>query len=103
MSEASRSARDLAVRWNRFGPLFAAEIRKRRVSGMRSSDWPLDEVFVKINGELHYLWRAVDHERQHQARASNTKKNISSVLGNYLDNEAFGRNTKSKTKIGGTG
>jgi putative transposase len=24
--------------------------------------WHLDEVFVKINGELHYLWRAVDHE-----------------------------------------
>ena len=50
--------------WNRFGPLFAAEIRKRRVSGVRSSHWRwhLDEVFVKINGELHYLWRAVDHE-----------------------------------------
>jgi putative transposase len=50
--------------WNRFGPLFAAEVRKRRVSGMRSSSWRwhLDEVFVKINGELHYLWRAVDHE-----------------------------------------
>ena len=50
--------------WNRFGPMFAAEIRKRRVSGMRSSRWRwhLDEVFVKINGELHYLWRAVDHE-----------------------------------------
>jgi putative transposase len=50
--------------WNRFGPLFAAELRKRRVSGMRSSRWRwhLDEVFVKINGELHYLWRAVDHE-----------------------------------------
>ncbi len=50
--------------WNRFGPLFAAEIRKRRVSRMRSSHWRwhLDEVFVKINGELHYLWRAVDHE-----------------------------------------
>ena len=31
---------------------------------MRSSSWRwhLDEVFVKINGELHYLWRAVDHE-----------------------------------------
>ena len=25
--------------WNRFGPMFAAEIRKRRVSGMRSSKW----------------------------------------------------------------
>ncbi len=50
--------------WNRFGPLFAAEIRKRRVGGMRSSRWRwhLDEVFVKINGERHYLWRAVDHE-----------------------------------------
>jgi putative transposase len=24
--------------------------------------WYLDEVFVKINGETHYLWRAVDHE-----------------------------------------
>jgi putative transposase len=24
--------------------------------------WHLDEVFVKINGQTHYLWRAVDHE-----------------------------------------
>lgn len=24
--------------------------------------WHLDEVFVKINGETHYLWRTVDHE-----------------------------------------
>ena len=44
--------------------MFAAEIRKRRVEGMRSSRWRwhLDEVFVRINGEKHYLWRAVDHE-----------------------------------------
>ena len=50
--------------WQRFGPVFASEIRKRRVEGMRSSRWRwhLDEVFVKINGERHYLWRAVDHE-----------------------------------------
>lgn len=50
--------------WNRFGPLFAAEVRRRRVSGLRSSlwRWHLDEVFVKINGQQHYLWRAVDHE-----------------------------------------
>jgi len=50
--------------WHRFGAMFAAEIRKRRVEGMRSSNWRwhLDEVFVKINGERHYLWRAVDHE-----------------------------------------
>jgi putative transposase len=50
--------------WNRFGPLFAAEIRKRRVGAMRSSNWRwhLHEVFVKINGQQHYLWRAIDHE-----------------------------------------
>ena len=51
--------------WNRFGPMFAAEIRKRRVANMRRFPqwrWHLDEVFVKINGKLCYLWRAVDHE-----------------------------------------
>ena len=50
--------------WHRFGPMFAAEIRKRRIQGMKSScwQWHLDEMFVKINGEMHYLWRAVDHE-----------------------------------------
>ena len=46
--------------WNRFGPMFAAEIRKNRVSRMRSYSnwqWHLDEVFVTINGETHYLCR----------------------------------------------
>ena len=51
--------------WNRFGPMFAAEIRRKRAQRMRA--WPqwqlhLDEMFVKIGGEMHYLWRAVDHE-----------------------------------------
>ena len=51
--------------WNRFGPIFAAEIRTRRTKILRSGPqwrWYLDEVFVRINGETHYLWRAVDHE-----------------------------------------
>jgi putative transposase len=50
--------------WNRFGPMFAAEIRKRRIQSRSFSlwRWHLDEVFVRINGEKHYLWRAVDHE-----------------------------------------
>jgi putative transposase len=50
--------------WHRFGPLFAADIRKRRIEGMKSSHWRwyLDEMFVKINDERHYLWRAFDHE-----------------------------------------
>ena len=43
--------------WNRFGPLFAAEIRKRRIRHGSYSlrRWHLDEVFVRINGETH--WR----------------------------------------------
>lgn len=51
--------------WNRFGPMFAADVRRQRVSRMRGGrhwKWHLDEAYVRINGELHYLWRAVDHE-----------------------------------------
>ena len=50
--------------WNRFGPMFAAEIRKRRIYHRSYSQWRwhLDEVFVRINEEMHYLWRALDHE-----------------------------------------
>jgi len=51
--------------WNRFGPMFASKIRRRRVVTMQRMPqwkWHLDEVFVRINGEIHYLWRAVDHE-----------------------------------------
>ena len=51
--------------WNRFGPLFAAEIRRQRIDRMRGFSrwrWHVDELFVKINSERHYFWRAVDHE-----------------------------------------
>ena len=51
--------------WNRFGPLFAREIRKKRIHpspNYSNWKWHLDEVFVKINGQTHYLWRAVNHE-----------------------------------------
>ena len=51
--------------WNRFSPIFAKEIRKKRIGHQQNYSnwkWHLDEVFVKINGETDYLWRAVDHE-----------------------------------------
>jgi putative transposase len=51
--------------WNRFGPVFAADIRRQRVfrmRGFRQWKWHLDEMYVKLNGEMVYLWRAVDHE-----------------------------------------
>lgn len=51
--------------WNRFGLIFAADIRRKRIQSLRAHSnwkWHIDEVFVKINGDTHYLWRAVDHE-----------------------------------------
>jgi putative transposase len=42
----------------RFGRTYATTLKRRRP---KSDDkWFLDEVFVRIQGKLHYLWRAVD-------------------------------------------
>ena len=51
--------------WNRFGPVFASDIRRQRVSrmrGFRHSRWHPHEMCVKLGGEMVYLWRAVDQE-----------------------------------------
>lgn len=51
--------------WNRFGPMFTDEIRRKRVQAMRQFThwrWHLDEAFVRNNGERHYFWRAIDDE-----------------------------------------
>ena len=59
--------------WNRFGPMFAGEIRRKRVEHMQAFThwkWHLDEVYVKVGGEMRYLWRAVDQEGE--------------VLGSYV-------------------
>ena len=44
--------------------MFATEIRKRRIHHRSYSQWRwhLDELFVRINGKVCYLWRTVDHE-----------------------------------------
>jgi putative transposase len=48
-------------RWvNHFGPIIAADSRKRR--SKPHSVWHLDEVYLKIDGRMLYLWRAVDAE-----------------------------------------
>src|ERR671923_1486838 len=48
-------------KWCRkFGQPYANQLRRRR---LRPGDkWHLDEVFLTINGERHYLWRAVDRD-----------------------------------------
>jgi putative transposase len=42
----------------KFGATFARKLRRRRPTP--GTTWHLDEVFLRINGVLHYLWRAVD-------------------------------------------
>jgi putative transposase len=47
--------------------MIASEIRRKRVQRMRHFThwkWHLDEAYVKINGEMRYLWRAIDHESE---------------------------------------
>ena len=44
--------------WNRFGPMFASDISRQRISSMRGFRhwrWHLDEMYVKLNGEMVYL------------------------------------------------
>jgi putative transposase len=48
--------------WNKFGTLFANDIKKKSNNFHSNWRWHIDEVFVKINGKTYYLWRAVDHE-----------------------------------------
>jgi putative transposase len=44
----------------RFGPEYARRLRRRQP---RPGDrWHLDEVFIKVNGRMRYLWRAVDQD-----------------------------------------
>ena len=44
----------------KFGQTYANDLRRRRP---RPGDkWHLDEMFIKINGKDHYLWRAVDQD-----------------------------------------
>ena len=63
--------------------MFAAEIRKRRIANTRGYPqwrWHLDEVFVRVNGKLCYLWRAVDHEGEVLEAVVTTKRDKPAAL-----------------------
>ncbi len=69
--------------WNRFGLLFASEIRQKRVQKLRAFSkwkWHVDEVFVKVNGKRHYLWRAVDHEGEVLEAVVTKRRNKAAAL-----------------------
>ena len=66
-------------RWvNHFGPKIAADLRKRRPKP--HTTWHLDEVYLKIDGRLVYLWRAVDAEGEVLDVLVQTRRNKRAAL-----------------------
>jgi len=66
-------------RWvNHFGPRIAAELRRRRPKPYTT--WHLDEVYLKIDGRLVYLWRAVDSEGEVLDVLVQTQRNKTAAL-----------------------
>ncbi len=61
LERRSQVSHEAIRRWSfKFGAEYARRLRKR--IGRYGDTWHLDEVFCKINGELVYLWRAVDQD-----------------------------------------
>jgi putative transposase len=66
-------------RWvNHFGPMIAADLRERRPKP--HTTWHLDEAYLKIDGRLVYLWRAVDSEGEVLDVLVQTKRNKAAAL-----------------------
>ena len=66
----------------KFGQQYANRIRHRR--GHLGDTWYMDEVFVTINGERHYLWRAVDQDGGHcQLNCGTQKIQLKSGVRSY--------------------
>ena len=66
-------------RWvNHFGPKIAADLRKRRPKP--HTIWHLDEVYLKIDGRMVYLWRAVDAEGEVLDVLVQTRRNKRATL-----------------------
>ena len=70
--------------WNRFGPIFAAEIRNRRIHHRSYSQWfwHLDEVFVRINGGTH-TFGAPSTTKARCLRSSRRNAGIAELRSNF--------------------
>jgi putative transposase len=68
--------------WNRFGPMFAAEIRKKRVERMRSWPhwrWHLDEMFASVHASVHNNF----NQERHLYSRQNFKLNRVAALAEW--------------------
>ena len=66
-------------RWvNHFGSMIVADLRRRRLKPHPT--WHLDEVYLKIDGRMVYLWRAVDAEGEVLDVLVHSKRNKHAAL-----------------------
>ena len=63
---------------NKFGPLIAANLRRRR--GPPTGRWHLDEMVCKIGGRRMWLWRAVDDEGEVMDLLVQTRRNTAAAM-----------------------
>jgi len=50
---------ETVLEWcHKYGSVYAPQLKKSRAR--IGTKWHLDEVFIKMNGVQHYLWRAMD-------------------------------------------
>ena len=89
--------------WNRFGPMFAAEIRKKRVYHRLNSNWRwhLDRC-SSHNRETHYFWRAVDDEGEVLEVFSKRQDRKAALLFLKKAMKRYGRPTVIVTNVGPT-
>ena len=74
-------------RWvNHFGPKIAADLRKRRPKP--GTTWHLDEVYLKIDGRMVYLWRAVDGEGEVLDVLVQSRRRVVTLPNGRRDNAA---------------
>jgi putative transposase len=82
--------------WSKkFTPAFARTLKKKQ--GVYGDHWFLDEVFIKINGKPHYLWRAVDQDANELDILVTKKRNKQSALKFFK--KLFKTQGKSPRKI----
>jgi DDE domain len=93
-------------RWvNHFGPMIAADLRKRRPKSHMT--WHLDEVYLKIDGRMVYLWRAVDAEGEAldvlvQTRGGNRWGDYGTGL-NFVARRGEARGAWTEARVSGLG
>jgi DDE domain len=87
----------------KFGQTYANGVRRK--SPRPGDRWHLDEVFLRINGRVHYLWRAVDQDgdaldilvqRRRDRKAA--KKFFRKLLKGLRDVSRFSRNLGFKPR-----